>query len=139
MVQAVVDVCGTEARWTYLHDIVYGLQKLYLILGKPYLGATEGNEHAHQEMKKDFAMMCSHSNQSVGDVLQLMNRHYLRHRCFQQHGLYAPPTKESEGLMGRDVGAREGNRGKKRHDAAIPLADAELALLQPGAAAKRPK
>ena len=28
VVQAVVDVCGTEARWTYLHDLVYGLQKL---------------------------------------------------------------------------------------------------------------
>ena len=52
VVQAVVAVCGDEARQTYLHDIVYGLQKLFLILGKPYLGATEGNEHAHQEMKR---------------------------------------------------------------------------------------
>ena len=26
VVQAVVDVCGTEARWTYLHDIVYAVR-----------------------------------------------------------------------------------------------------------------
>eukprot|EP00966_Prymnesium_polylepis_P333185 7388655-Prymnesium_polylepis.1 len=32
VVQAVVAVCGGHARQTYLHDIVYGLQKLFLIL-----------------------------------------------------------------------------------------------------------
>jgi len=71
--QAIVAVQGTENRQSYLHDLVYGAQKLFLRLGKPYLGATEGNEHAHQEMKKDFHQMCSYSNKNLDSMLQLMN------------------------------------------------------------------
>ena len=139
VVQAVVDVCGTEERWTYLDDIAYGLQKLYLILGKPYLGATEGNEHAHVEMKKDFSMMCSHSNKSAGDMLQLMNRHYLRNRCFAKNAQFAPPTRESEALTSQNVGAKEGKRACKRHDDAIPVADTHLLAVTGGEVAKRAK
>jgi hypothetical protein len=139
VVQAVVDVCGTEARWTYLHDIVYGMQKLYLILGKPYLGATEGNEHAHQDMKKDFHMMCSHSNKSSGDMLQSMNLAFLRNAIVEQNWAFGPPTKETEGMFGRDVGRSEGKRVSKRHDDAIPVAEAYLLAVEGGEAAKRAK
>lgn len=81
-----------------LHDVAYGMQKLFLILGKPYLGATEGNEAAHQEMKKDFHMMCSHSSKRAGSMLQLMRLHHLK------------PSK----------------RAKKDSDASIPAANEHL-------------
>jgi len=126
VVQAVVAVCGDEARQTYLHDIVYGLQKLFLILGKPYLGATEGNEHAHQEMKKDFHAMCSHSNKAAGSMLQLMNLHYLRRNVYSRHATFAPPTKESESTLAMDLHRKESKRHKKAHDDAIPIANAAL-------------
>ena len=129
VVQAVCAVCGDEARQTYLHDIVYGLQKLFLILGKPYLGATEGNEAAHQEMKKDFHQMCCHSNRRAGSMLQLMRLHHLRKVAFQRHARFAPPTRESEGALGMDLGLNPSKRTKKQHDASIPVADGHLKAL----------
>ena len=126
VVQAVCAVCGDEARQTYLHDVAYGMQKLFLILGKPYLGATEGNEAAHQEMKKDFHMMCSHSNKRAGSMLQLMRLHHLRKEVFTRHVRFAPPTRESEAGLGMDLGLKPSKRAKKDSDASIPLADAHL-------------
>ena len=135
VVQAVCAVCGDEARQTYLHDIVYGLQKLFLILGKPYLGATEGNEAAHQEMKKDYHQMCCHSNRRAGSMLQLMRLHHLRKVAFKRHARFAPPTRESEGALGMDLGLKTSKRVKKTHDASIPIADGHLkALIAPAMA-----
>jgi hypothetical protein len=130
VVQAVVDVCGTELRQTYLHDIVYGLQKLFIVLGKPYLAATEGNEHAHCEMKKDFHMMCSHSNKSYCNMHQLMDHHFLRRSVNAKHGDFAKPTRQSESYLGMDLGVSEGKRKRKRHDDSIPTADAHLTAMK---------
>ena len=135
VVRAVVAVAGGEARQTYLHDMVYGLQKLYLVLGKPYLGATEGNEHAHQEMKKDFRMMCSHSNKRLGDMLQLMNCSHLRRHVIATGGQFAPRTRETESNLHMTLGLKDGKRKRKRHDDAIPIADAHLEALKTATAA----
>ena len=132
VVQAVVAVCGDEARQTYLHDMVYGLQKLFLILGKPYLGATEGNEHAHQEMKKDFHTMCCHSNCRAGSMLQLMELSHLRRVTFCKGAKFAPPTRQSEAALGMELGVRDGKRTKRNSDDAIVVQDLLLrGLLAP--------
>jgi len=102
------------------------LQKLFLILGKPYLAATEGNESAHQEMKKDFHLMCSHSNQRAGSMLQLMRLHRLRKVAFRKYAEFAPPTKESEATLGMDLGVKESKRAKKDADSSIPIANEHL-------------
>lgn len=49
--RAMVSCIGTKKVRTYGHEMVYGLPKLYKLLGKPYLAATEANESAHQEIK----------------------------------------------------------------------------------------
>ena len=126
VVQAVVAVCGDEARQTYLHDMVYGLQKLFIILGKPYLGATEGNEHAHQEMKKDFHTMCCHSNCRAGSMLQLMELSHLRRVTFCKGAKFAPPTRQSEAALGMELGVRDSKRTKKNSDDAIAVQDVLL-------------
>ena len=132
-------VCGSQARQTYLHDLVYGAQKLFLLLGKPYLGATEGNEHAHQEMKRDFHTMVSHSNQSRSGMLQLMDLHHLRRAVYESYSEYAPPTRESESNLGMSLGLPEGKRAKKCSDDAIAIADGHLtALLEGGDVSKGP-
>ena len=99
-------------------------QKLYLILGKP--GATEGNEHAHQESKNDFRKMCSHSSKRYCDMLQSMNLHYLRRRVIEKYSKFAPKTRESEANLGMDMKLKKQRRKRKRHDDAIPIADAHL-------------
>ena len=68
--EAMLECMGTKRRRTYGHDTVYGIPHLYMLLGKPYLGATEGNEHAHQDMKKYFKKMSSHSSRRLPDVQQ---------------------------------------------------------------------
>lgn len=115
-----------------LHDIAYGLQKLFLILGKPYLGGTEGNESAHQELKKDFHQMCCHSNKRAGDMLQLMRLHHLRKVTFAASKDFAPRNRYSEATLGMELGLRDPKRIKKAADSSIPVADGHLkALLEP--------
>ena len=132
VVQAVCAVCGDEQRQTYLHDIAYGLQKLFPILGKPYLGGTEGNESAHQELKKDFHQMCCHSNKRAGDMLQLMRLHHLRKVTFAASKDFAPRNRYSEATLGMELGLRDPKRIKKAADSSIPVADGHLkALIEP--------
>ena len=126
VVRAVVAVCGEEQRQTYLHDVAYGFQKLFLLLGKAYLGATEGNEHAHQEMKKDFHQMCSHNNKKYGAMLQLLNLHHLRREVFAEHADLAPRNQQSQSMMGMELGLAEGKRKRANRDDAIPEADKHL-------------
>ena len=59
--RAILAVIGTHRRRTYAHDIVYGTYRLYTMFGKPWHAATEGNEHAHQEMKRFFHDMPCHN------------------------------------------------------------------------------
>ena len=126
-VRAVLAVCGGDYRQTYLHDMVYGLQKLFLLLGKPYLGCTEGNESAHCEMKKDFHCMVCHSNKKYGNVLQGMRLHHLRKATFTMGSEFAPPTKESEAGLGMDLGVGASKRQRVHKDAAIGTHNAHMA------------
>lgn len=70
---AMLECIGTKRRRTYGHDTIYGIPHLFLLLGKPYLGATEGNEHAHQDMKKYFSRMASKSSKKYPAVQQVMD------------------------------------------------------------------
>jgi len=130
-------VCGTAIRQTYLHDAVYGMATLYLYLGKPYLGATEGNEHAHQRMKKMFREMCSHSNKRIGDALQLMNLQHMFRHVVEEQGAFAPPTAESSARMGLEWDGQAGTRTRKDTDAAIAVQDALLRAQAGGSLGER--
>lgn len=133
--RAMVLCMGTEKRRTYAHDLVYGPAKLYMLLGNPYLGATEGNEHAHQEMKKFFHQMCSHSSKSKCDCLQFMNLHKLKRIAVEELSDDIPWTIYSEMLTGKATGqksARAGKAIKKDSDALIEDTKKNLsALLAP--------
>ena len=52
--RAILALCGTHRRRAYAHDLVYGMHALYALFAKPWNAATEGNEHAHKDMKKYF-------------------------------------------------------------------------------------
>jgi hypothetical protein len=54
MQRAMLALMGSHKRRTYAHDLVYGMYNLYRLFGRPWNAATEGSEHAHQEMKKYF-------------------------------------------------------------------------------------
>ena len=105
---------------------------LYMLLGKPYLGATEGNERAHVLMKKYFHTMCSHSNKRIGDVLQMMNLLHLRDWVSKEFGQFASGTEETQWRLMIDCQLAPPKRQKKDTDAAIPVSDAAMTLLEVG-------
>mgnify|MGYP007078115714 CR=1 FL=1 len=61
MQRAMLALMGTHRRRTYAHDLVYGIHQLYMLFGKLWNAATEGNEHAHQDMKKFFHDLTCHN------------------------------------------------------------------------------
>ena len=133
--RAMVLCMGTEKRRTYAHDLVYGPAKLYMLLGNPYLGATEGNEHAHQEMKKFFHQMCSHSSRTKSDCLQFMNLHKLKRIAVDEMSEQLPWTAYTQSLTGKPAAAKSARDGKKiKRDSDARLEDTKdnlSALLAP--------
>lgn len=102
-----------------------------MLLGKPYLGATEGNEHAHQEMKKFFRELCSHSSKSSCDCLQFMNLHKLKRIAVEEMVNEMPWTKYTEMLTGVAHGERRGKQVvKMKKDSDALLGDTNAALLE---------
>lgn len=61
--RAAIALIGEHRRRAYAHDLVYGMHKLYELFGKPWNGACEGSEHAHQEVKRFFLKLSCHSKQ----------------------------------------------------------------------------
>ena len=51
---------------------------LYIDIGKPYLCSCEGNEAAHQKMRRFFRDMCSKSSKKFCAALQFTNQHAAR-------------------------------------------------------------
>ena len=72
MQRAMLALIGTHRRRTYSHDFVYGLHMLYRLFSKPWNAATEGNEHAHQDMKFFFAHLTCHSSKQSCDTMQVL-------------------------------------------------------------------
>jgi len=67
-----IALIGTHRRRTYSHDLVYGMHVLYKLFGRPWNAATEGNEHAHQDMKRFFLHLTCHSSKGENDCLQTL-------------------------------------------------------------------
>ena len=75
MQRGMLALIGSHRRRTYAHDFVYGTHQLYMLFGKPWNAATEGNEHAHQDMKAFFHKLACHSSKGHSDcyaVLRLL-------------------------------------------------------------------
>ena len=70
--RAIVALVGTHRRRAYAHDLVYGMHQLYTLFAKPWNASTEGNEHAHQDMKNFFRHMVCHRGHDALDVLKLL-------------------------------------------------------------------
>ena len=126
--RAMLACMGVDKQRTYAHDIMYGLPKLYRLLGKPYLGATEGNEHAHQEMKTYFRQMCSHSDQNKCDCLQFLNLHTLNRIAVRDLIVHAAQNKYVQSMSGAMLNTKGGERTVKVSD--LTIADNKVNLAE---------
>ena len=125
---AILSCVGTKRRRTYAHDMVYGLRKLYMLYGKPWMGSTEGNEHAHQEMKGMFRHMCGKSSKRRGAILQLMDLGASKRILVNEVAGELPRQAYTATLTGLQVGAGHKERARKRSD--LTIEDSKDALAK---------
>ena len=120
---AMLACIGHKKQRGYAHDTLYGVSKIFLILKNAYLGSTEGFEHAHQEMKKMFRAMCSHSDKNKCDTLQFLNLHTLRRIATRELRDLAPDNAYTRRVMGE----KKSDTGVKDTDAPVEETKANLA------------
>ena len=94
MQRAILALIGTHRRRTYAHDLVYGLHQLYALFGKPWHAATEGNEHAHQDMKNFFHQLACHNGRGPhSDCYAVLRLTTVKRQMLNDHHGLLPTTK----------------------------------------------
>ena len=131
-----LSVIGTKRRRTYGHYMVYGLPKLYEVLGKPYLGACEHNEHAHQEMKVMFRHMSSKSSKKRSACLQVLDMMVSKRILVDANAARLPRTKYTAMRTGLSTEAKYKARGQKCSDDTMEDVKENLGVLLPVAPVK---
>ena len=94
MQRGMLALIGTHRRRTYAHDLVYGTYQLYMLFGKPWNAATEGNEHAHQDMKSFFHNMTCHGGRGAhGDAYAVLRLTVVKRQLLQTKWHLLPNSK----------------------------------------------
>ena len=109
-------------------DVTDVLQDMmFMLFGKPWHAATEGNEHAHQDMKAYFHDMACHAGKGPSDCyavlrLTIVKRHMLQTRAqLLPNSHYAAMRanhvlqEEAEKKEGQKRGAASGPKGEKMY------------------------
>ena len=128
MQRAMLALIGTSRRRTYAHDLVYGTYLQYKLFGKPWNCATEGNEHAHQDMKKFFKNMANHNPKSQdGDCFQVLRMMVIKNQMMHTKSHLLPASKyaamranqviaeHAARIEGKRRGAQSGPKGLKMY------------------------
>ena len=124
--RAMLALIGSYRRRTYAHDLVYGIYHLYVLYGKPWNASTEGNEHAHQDMKQYFSHLCCHNDKGKdGDVLQVLKLMHVRAHLMNTYGGQFLPNSEYAMMRANRLGA-ETKEGKKQVGLKIYAEDTKM-------------
>ena len=128
MQRAMLALIGTSRRRTYAHDLVYGTYQQYMLFGKPWNCATEGNEHAHQDMKKFFKHLANHNpNSKHGDCYQVLRLMVIKTVFLRTKAHLLPATnyaamranhvlaQNAERVENKRRGAQSGPKGLKMY------------------------
>ena len=116
MQRAMLALLGTSRRRTYAHDLYYGTYQQYMLFGKPWNCATEGNEHAHQDMKKFFHDMANHNPKAPhGDCFQVLRMMVIK-TVFLRTKAHLLPASNYAAMRANTVLAQNAERvaGKRR-------------------------
>jgi hypothetical protein len=119
--RAYLALIGTHRRRTYSHDLMYGLRQLYMLFGKPWNAATEGNEHAHQDMKLFFHNMASHNPKNPhSDCYAVLRMCVIKRQMLQTKAHLLPHSKYAAMRANRVVAENAVDTGKKRGQSSGP-------------------
>ena len=99
---------GSHRRRTYAHDLVYGIHQLYMLFGKPWNAATEGSEHAHQDMKQFFHSMATHSPSGKHcDCYQVLRLTIVKREQLREHAASVLPHTKYAAMRANRVLAEQ--------------------------------
>lgn len=116
MQRAMLALIGTHRRRTYAHDLVYGTHQLYMLFGKPWNAATEGSEHAHQDMKKYFHNLACHGGNHArhGDTYQVLRLITIRRQTVHDNAHLLPHSgyaaMRANTMLQQQATVKEGKR-----------------------------
>jgi hypothetical protein len=144
MQRAMLALIGTHRRRTYAHDLVYGTHQLYMLFGKPWNAATEGNEHAHQDMKRFFHELACHNPRNPhSDCYAVLRLTVVKTHLLQTKTLLLAQNKyaasRANHVMQADAATAQGKkRGRESGPKGLKLFEAEEGkITKRGACAQR--
>ena len=93
-------------------------RELYDAVRKPYLAATEGNEHAHQEMKRFFHTLCAHNSKHKSNVHDCLDKIIARRAINYAGTKEMPRGKRNEMFTGvRKPSIKRNGEARKEREA----------------------
>lgn len=110
--RGMIALIGTHRRRTYAHDLVYGMRNLYRLLGRPWNGSTEGNEHAHQDMKQFYLHLSCHSSKRGGDIFQVLRLLTVKQMSLRLHAARVLPCSAYAAMRANTILAKEAAKEK---------------------------
>ena len=101
---------GTAREQTYVHDLVYGLHRVFDSVLHPLLAGMQGCEHANKEMKLCLVAQCTAANNNrfdssgkrmLGDVAQAAVAKVVRQHIADTRADACPQNQYGQRLLGR--------------------------------------
>ena len=101
----ILSCVGVQKDQSYIHDLVYGLNRLYDYVGTPLRAAMQGAEHVNKQMKDVLRVMTCAGGKGgkgkYGDLAQMARVMQTKSHVISQMGEGLPHDKYSMQLQGR--------------------------------------
>jgi hypothetical protein len=146
----IVNTVGVAREQTYLHDLFYGLHRIFDVVLHPLMAGMQGVEHVNKQMKLTLTSQCTAANNNrkradgsrmIGDVAQVAHAKVVRTHVIETQGASLPQNVYSQMLMGNlNWGSRESHKRteKRTHKVFIAGSAKGLQALRDGTYASSP-
>ena len=102
LAQDILTCVGVETDQSYIHDLVYGLHKLYDQVGTPLRAAMQGIEHVNKQMKDILRLMvCAGGKGKTSDISQMSQIMRIKSHVISQRCASLPADKYSQMIQGK--------------------------------------
>ena len=134
----IVAAIGVAREQTYIHDLVYGLHRIFEVVLHPLLAGMQGCEHVNKLMKQTLTSQCTAAlnnrydadgKKCIGDVAQVAHAKVVRTHIIETRGDSLPRDLYSQMLMGSlNWGSRASQKRLEKRDHKVFEAKAAVGL-----------
>ena len=138
LAQDIVSTVGTAREQTYLHDLVYGLHRVWDVVLHPLLAGMQGCEHVNKDMKLCLVSQCTAGNNNryskggerlLGDVAQAAVAKVVRQHISVHRAEHCPQNQYGQRLLGRlGWGSGESIARVAKHEHKVFLASSSAGM-----------